>query len=873
MKRSQENGATNNEESPTKKVRETTTTTTTDPTTTTTNTTTGTTTGTTTTATTTATTAPVAAVEAWRNEISVSCSSEDNELFTMKAKVGKYDYKQKIEQQEELIKRLRAHARATEAKRATLVALCVAVDATIRDIETGKSSTEAELAAARARAAEAHDEAARLVAAVAKVDAERKALDARVTRLCGDLSRAEESLALEEGRSAELTAQNHVASKQLEEKEVALADRTARLEAERAAGDQVRRQLAEITETHRRAVYDAAEAARAAAQTIAEATTRVAVLEASVASANENLARAHAATGRAQGQLDALTEQHTAVVARLAQKEDEFGEASRQFVRASERAAEQLAQVTAERRDAEDKLSAARVELAEARAEAERLRAEREALAAEVALLVPVRDEAVVLRADLARVLGEHARAQEEAASLREEVATLKQHSGKGSAEQMELICALQRDSNASARRIDELSATAAEVAALRQANAELAKARLASDEERRRLHNDIQDLKGKVRVMARVRPTLPHEADVEKAKIVVPAPDKIRLDARGKEYGFTVDRVFGPESTQADVFDEVSTFVQSALDGYKVCLFAYGQTGSGKTFTMQGDGSSCKGIIHRAVDKIFAEAANLALCGWKVDTQASFMEIYNDQIRDLLTAQQADKQYYIKHDDDGNTTVSGLTYVPVQGAGEIDGILRTAGRNRSTSSTNMNEQSSRSHAVFVLDITATNALAGTTLRGSLNLVDLAGSERIDKSGATGQALKEAQNINGSLTSLARVLTALADKAGHIPFRDSKLTYFLQPCLSGSGKTLMLTNLSPVEQSSGETLCTLQFGATVKKVETGKVKKNVVQQQQQDDEAADKDETKGKETNKRPLTAPTQASQAQATKKPTLTKK
>mmetsp|Transcript_70581 Transcript_70581/g.159663 ORF Transcript_70581/g.159663 Transcript_70581/m.159663 type:complete len:152 (+) Transcript_70581:2093-2548(+) len=138
-----------------------------------------------------------------------------------------------------------------------------------------------------------------------------------------------------------------------------------------------------------------------------------------------------------------------------------------------------------------------------------------------------------------------------------------------------------------------------------------------------------------------------------------------------------------------------------------------------------------------------------------------------------------------------------------------------------------MNETSSRSHSVFMLHLEATNTKLNAHINGQLNLCDLAGSERVDRSGVTGQSLTEAKNINKSLSALAHVFESLSKQAAHVPFRDSTLTYLLEPALSGQGKTLMIVNLSPTELSVSESISTLRFGSKVNKVELGKAKRQI----------------------------------------------
>lgn len=348
----------------------------------------------------------------------------------------------------------------------------------------------------------------------------------------------------------------------------------------------------------------------------------------------------------------------------------------------------------------------------------------------------------------------------------------------------------------------------------------------------RKKLHNTILELKGNIRVFCRVRPLLDKE---ESTVISYPTSTDnlgrgVELTHTGKKYSFTFDKVFNHDASQEDVFVEISQLVQSALDGYKVCIFAYGQTGSGKTYTMMGkqDAPELKGLIPRSVEQIFETSRGLLSQGWRYKMQASMLEIYNESIRDLLASNRGSdpnpptgKQYTIKHDQNGNTHVSDLTIVDVCSTKEVSYLLNQAAQSRSVGRTQMNEQSSRSHFVFMLRIYGTNESTEQNVQGVLNLIDLAGSERLDKSGATGDRLKETQHINKSLLSLSDVISSIAKKEDHIPFRNSKLTYLLQPCLGGESKTLMFVNISPEASSTGESKCSLQFAAKVNSCEIG----------------------------------------------------
>ncbi|KAM3701633.1 hypothetical protein ACB098_05G187200 [Castanea mollissima] len=359
----------------------------------------------------------------------------------------------------------------------------------------------------------------------------------------------------------------------------------------------------------------------------------------------------------------------------------------------------------------------------------------------------------------------------------------------------------------------------------------------------RKKLHNTILELKGNIRVFCRVRPLLPEDGVGTEATVIAYPTSTETLgrgidlvQSAGQRYPFTFDKVFSHEASQQDVFVEISQLVQSALDGYKVCIFAYGQTGSGKTYTMMGrpETSVQKGLIPRSLEQIFQTSQSLQAQGWKYKMQASMLEIYNETIRDLLSTNRSSgldmsrtengapgKQYTIKHDVNGNTHVSDLTIVDVCSINEISSLLQQAAHSRSVGRTQMNEQSSRSHFVFTLRISGVNESTEQQVQGVLNLIDLAGSERLSKSGSTGDRLKETQAINKSLSSLADVIFALAKKEDHVPFRNSKLTYLLQPCLGGDSKTLMFVNISPDPSSVGESLCSLRFAARVNSCEIG----------------------------------------------------
>ncbi|TVY87337.1 Kinesin-like protein, partial [Lachnellula willkommii] len=371
--------------------------------------------------------------------------------------------------------------------------------------------------------------------------------------------------------------------------------------------------------------------------------------------------------------------------------------------------------------------------------------------------------------------------------------------------------------------------------------SAEVSKQKLVKEESLRRiLFNQVQELKGNIRVMCRVRPVFNSE-EGHAAKLKYPDTDKEskELEVLGKEeksslgnvtrkaHSFSFDRVFGPESNNEEVFGEISQLVQSALDGYNVCIFCYGQTGSGKTHTM----SSSDGMIPRATHQIYETATNLQEKGWTYTMEGSFVEVYNEEIHDLVgNSKDFDKKKHeVRHDEHKKQTiVTGLRSVPLDSPNAVESILKQADANRSVAATKSNERSSRSHSVFMLKLVGRNSVTNETSEGTLNLVDLAGSERLKQSGAEGDRMKETQNINKSLSCLGDVIGALGQgkDGGHIPYRNSKLTYLLQYSLGGNSKTLMFVMASPLEAHLSETLTSLKFATKVHNTHIGTAKKS-----------------------------------------------
>lgn len=286
----------------------------------------------------------------------------------------------------------------------------------------------------------------------------------------------------------------------------------------------------------------------------------------------------------------------------------------------------------------------------------------------------------------------------------------------------------------------------------------------------------------------------------------------------------FTFDSVFDWNSSQEELYKKmVHPLIESVLDGFNATIFAYGQTGTGKTYTMEGfrddklplNEQENRGIIPRTFEQIFhtIEQSN--------NTQylvfSSYLEIYQEEIRDLLESKSKGK-CELREDRDVGVYVNNLNKYICKNVQEILKVMQEGNKNRTIGATDMNEHSSRSHAIF----TVTVEIKSSTERirvGKLNLVDLAGSERQSKSGATGQRLKEAGKINLSLSTLGNVIHALVEEnSSHIPYRDSKLTRLLQDSLGGNSKTLMIANIGPASYNWDETLTTLRYANRAKNI-------------------------------------------------------
>nr|AEG74528.1 kinesin-2 motor subunit FLA8 [Dunaliella salina] len=284
----------------------------------------------------------------------------------------------------------------------------------------------------------------------------------------------------------------------------------------------------------------------------------------------------------------------------------------------------------------------------------------------------------------------------------------------------------------------------------------------------------------------------------------------------------FTFDAAYDANCTQEQIFEQsAKSIVNSCMQGYNGTIFAYGQTGTGKSHTMTGQPGEQAGIIPRSFAHIFEGVEGSSDTQWMV--RASFLEIYNEEVRDLLSKDPKNKLDVKEHKESG-VYVKGLNAFVVKSVPELQNVLAVGDKNRSTGATQMNQDSSRSHSIFSITIEGMdkNAAAnseGHIRVGKLNLVDLAGSERQSKTGATGDRLKEATKINLSLSALGNVISALVDgKSGHIPYRDSKLTRLLQDSLGGNTKTVMVANMGPADWNYDETLSTLRYANRAKNI-------------------------------------------------------
>jgi kinesin family protein 5 len=321
-----------------------------------------------------------------------------------------------------------------------------------------------------------------------------------------------------------------------------------------------------------------------------------------------------------------------------------------------------------------------------------------------------------------------------------------------------------------------------------------------------------------RIKVCCRFRPRNEVELREEAGRnqqVVNLEDDTVNLHTDG-DHKFNYDHVFPEHSTQTQVFDyAIAPMVEDVLNGFNCTIFAYGQTGSGKTHTLMGYGKN-PGIIPRMVERLFDKMYDS-----DEDIQfilnISFVEIYLEKIRDLLNPEE-DNLRIREGGYKNGIWIQGVTEQYVSSCEDILEIIEAGNANRMTAATRMNNRSSRSHSVFMLNLEQTIMSTGVRKSSKLVIVDLAGSEKVGKTGASGLTLLQAQHTNKSLTALGLVIKSLSEHSSHIPYRDSKLTRILTDSLGGNSKTCLIITCSPSIYNASETLSTLRFGACVKTI-------------------------------------------------------
>ncbi|AWP16166.1 putative kinesin-like protein KIF3B [Scophthalmus maximus] len=330
------------------------------------------------------------------------------------------------------------------------------------------------------------------------------------------------------------------------------------------------------------------------------------------------------------------------------------------------------------------------------------------------------------------------------------------------------------------------------------------------------------------VRVVVRCRPLSRREA--AESENVLHVDDKLgqitlrnpRAPPDDPAKVFTFDAVYGWESRQTDIYDDaVRPLVECVVQGFNGTIFAYGQTGTGKTYTMQGvpGDPERRGVIPLSFQHLFTQISRTQ--NQKFLVRSSYLEIYQEEVRDLLLKDNS-RKLELKESPDSGVYVKDLSSVVTKNAAEIEHVMNMGNQSRSVGFTNMNERSSRSHAIFVVTVECSEVGPDGEdhIRvGKLNMVDLAGSERQSKTGARGKRLKEAAKINLSLSALGNVISALADgRSAHVPYRDSKLTRLLQDSLGGNAKTVMMATVGPSHGNFDESLATLRYASRAKNI-------------------------------------------------------
>ncbi|XP_017936493.1 kinesin-like protein KIF27 isoform X5 [Manacus vitellinus] len=334
------------------------------------------------------------------------------------------------------------------------------------------------------------------------------------------------------------------------------------------------------------------------------------------------------------------------------------------------------------------------------------------------------------------------------------------------------------------------------------------------------------------VKVAVRVRPLLSKEI-LHNHQVCVRLVPNAKQIIIGKDHVFTFDFVFGKSSTQEEVYTVcIKPLLVSLTEGYNATVFAYGQTGSGKTYTIGGDHIASvavdeKGIIPRAIQELFQHISENRNINFYV--KVSYIEVYKEELRDLLELETSVKEIHIREDEKGNTVIVGAKEFQVECADEVISLLESGNAARHTGTTQMNEHSSRSHAIFTISICQKQSAqsqkntdtARDLIASKFHFVDLAGSERVAKTGNTGERFKESIQINSGLLALGNVISALGDpkrKSVHIPYRDAKITRILKDSLGGNAKTVMITCISPSSLDFDESLNSLKYANRAKNI-------------------------------------------------------
>lgn len=325
--------------------------------------------------------------------------------------------------------------------------------------------------------------------------------------------------------------------------------------------------------------------------------------------------------------------------------------------------------------------------------------------------------------------------------------------------------------------------------------------------------------MKQNVQVFARCRPL--YDNETQNIVNLPPSDDRVTIipkDGSCKEFYF--DRVFSPSAHQMDIYDTVvRPMTEQVLMGINCTIFAYGETGTGKTYTMEGVKEDC-GVIPRAVSHIFDKLQNRDN---EFTVRVSFFELHNEETYDLLSPldDTTKLKIYDTAHKKGSVVVGNLKEVEVKSTDEIYAILEQGSQKRQTAATLLNACSSRSHTIFTITVhIKESSIEGAQIIkiGKFNLVDLAGSENIGRSGAQDRRAREAGNINQSLLTLGRVITALAENRPHIPYRESKLTRILQDSLGGTTSTSIIATISPADEDISNTVSTLDYASRARSI-------------------------------------------------------